>query len=303
MEANHLIPIVDIQIHQIRVLNPRTRSSRQRQALIDSIAAVGLKKPITVSHRACSDDTAVFDLVCGQGRLEAVQALGHDTIPAHVIDSAEDECLVKSLVENIARRNHSTMELLRDIQSLRTFGYTDNLIAEKVGLSVAYLESLMFLLERGEERLITAVEAGNIPIAIAMQIVRADDTEVQSALVDAYEDGTLKGRQIAVVRKLLDRRGRSRGNLLPVFKGPSAPRPRGLAPEQLRRLYMRESDRQRLLAKKVEVTHAQLLFIVHALRQLMREEDFIGLLEREGLTTLPRVLDQRIRAEAQSWSS
>ncbi|MFM0641675.1 plasmid partitioning protein RepB C-terminal domain-containing protein [Paraburkholderia metrosideri] len=303
MEANHLIPIADIQIHQIRVLNPRTRSSRQRQALIDSIAVVGLKKPITVSHRACSDDTAVFDLVCGQGRLEAVQALGHDTIPAHVIDSAEDECLVKSLVENIARRNHSTMELLRDIQSLRTFGYTDNLIAEKVGLSVAYLESLMFLLERGEERLITAVEAGNIPIAIAMQIARADDTEVQSALVDAYEDGTLKGRQIAVVRKLLDRRGRSRGNLLPVFKGPSAPRPRELAPEQLRRLYMRESDRQRLLAKKVEVTHAQLLFIVHALRQLMREEDFIGLLEREGLTTLPRVLDQHIRAEAQPWSS
>ncbi len=303
MEANPLIPIADIQIHQIRVLNPRTRSSRQRQALIDSIAAVGLKKPITVSHRACSDDTAVFDLVCGQGRLEAVQALGHDTIPAHVIDSAEDECLVKSLVENIARRNHSTMELLRDIQSLRTFGYTDNLIAEKVGLSVAYLESLMFLLDRGEERLITAVEAGNIPIAIAMQIARADDTEVQSALVDAYEDGTLKGRQIAVVRKLLDRRGRSRGKLLPVFKGPSAPRPRELAPEQLRRLYMRESDRQRLLAKKVEVTHAQLLFIVHALRQLMREEDFIGLLEREGLTTLPRVLDQRIRAEAQPWSS
>jgi ParB family chromosome partitioning protein len=303
MEANPLTPVTDIPVRQIRVLNPRTRSKRQKQTMVNSIAAVGLKKPITVSRRTCSDDMAMFDLVCGQGRLEAVQALGHETIPAHVVDRAEDECLLMSLVENIARRNHSTLELLRDIQSLRTVGYTDGLIAEKVGLSVGYLEDLMFLLDRGEERLIAAVEAGTIPIAVAMQIARADDGEVQSALVEAYEDGTLKGRQLAVVRKLLDRRGRSGGKSLPVFKGPGAPRTRELAPEQLRRLYMRESDRQRVLAKKVEVTHARLLLIVHALRQLMREEGFIGLLEREGLTTLPRVLDQRIRAEAQSWSS
>ncbi|EEA00043.1 ParB family protein [Burkholderia sp. H160] len=62
---------------------------------------------------------------------------------------------------------------------------------------------------------------------------------------------------------------------------------------------MRESDRQRVLAKKVELTHARLLFIVHAMRQLMREEGFIMLLEQEGLTSLPRVLDQRIRAGGQ----
>jgi ParB family transcriptional regulator, chromosome partitioning protein len=300
MEAIPLTPVTDIPVQQIRVLNPRTRGRRQKQAMIDSIAAVGLKKPITVSHRTGSDDLAMYDLVCGQGRLEAVQALGHDTIPAHIIDRAEDECLVMSLVENIARRNHSTLELLRDIQSLRTAGYSEGLVAEKVGLSVAYLENLMFLLDRGEERLITAVEGGKIPIAIAMQIARADGTEVQSALIDAYEEGTLKGHQLAVVRKLLDRRSRSGGKSLPVFNGPGTPRPRELAPDQLRRLYMRESDRQRVLAKKIDVTHARLLFIVHALRQLMREDGFIGLLEQEGLTTLPRVLDQRIRAEVQS---
>lgn len=262
---------------------------------------MGLKKPITVSRRTSdSDDVAGFDLVCGQGRLEAVQALGHNAIPARIIEKAEAECLVMSLVENIARRNHTTLELLRDIQSLRQAGYADRLVAEKVGLSVTYLENLMFLLDRGEERLITAVEASTIPIAVAMHIARANDTEVQSALVDAYEEGTLKGRQLAVVRKLLERRSRSGGKSLPVFKGASASRPRELAPEQLRRLYMKESDRQKVLAKKVEVTHAQLLFIVHSLRQLLLEDEFISLLEQEGLTTIPRILDQRIRAEVQS---
>lgn len=303
MEAFPLTPIIDIQVKQIRVLNPRTRSKRQKQAIIDSIAAVGLKKPITVSHRANSDDMTGFDLVCGQGRLEAVQALGHETIPARVVDRAEDECLVMSLVENIARRNHTTLELLRDIQSLRQAGYSDGLVAEKVGLSVAYLENLMFLLDHGEERLIAAVEAGTMPISIAMHIARANDTDVQSALVDAYEDGSLKGPQLAIVRKLLARRIKSGGKALSVYKEPSAPRLRELAPDQLRRLYVRESDRQRVLAKKVEVTHARLLFIVHALRQLMRESEFIDLLEREGLTTLPRILDQRIRAEGQSWTN
>ncbi|CAB3795257.1 hypothetical protein LMG28614_04136 [Paraburkholderia ultramafica] len=303
MEANLLSPIKDIQVDQIRVLNPRTRSKRQRQALMENIAAVGLKKPITVSRKTSADETSIFDLVCGQGRLEAVQALGYRTIPANVVEKAEDECLIMSLVENIARRNHSALELLRDIQSLRKEGYTDSIVAEKVGLSVAYLEHLMFLLDRGEERLIAAVEAGTIPIGIAVHIARANDADVQSALADAYEEGTLRGPQLAVVRRLLNRRIKSGGKALPVCKGPAGTRSRELAPDQLRRLYMRESERQRVLAKRVELVHARLLFIVHALRELMRESEFIHLLEQEGLTTLPRVLDQRIRGEGKSWLS
>ena len=303
MQANPLAPIRDVQISSIRVLNPRVRSKRQKQALTENIAAVGLKKPITVSARNVSSGPPVFDLVCGQGRLEAVQALGSETIPAHVIDTAEDESLVMSLVENIARRNHSTLVLLRDIQCLRTAGYSDGIVAEKVGLSPSYLEHLMFLLDRGEERLIAAVEAGTIPIGIAVQISRAEDAEVQSALADAYENGTLKGPQLAVVRRLLNRRFYSGGKALPVYRGPGAARSHELAPDQLRRLYMQESERQRLLAKRIELVHARLLFIVHALRELMRETEFVQLLEQEGLTTLPRVLDQRIRGEKESWTS
>jgi ParB family transcriptional regulator, chromosome partitioning protein len=297
MEGNPLVPITNIPVQQIRVLNPRTRSKRQKQAMLESIAAVGLKKPITVSRRAHPDQSGQFDLVCGQGRLEAVQDLGHDTIPAHIVDRAQDECLVMSLVENVARRNHSTLELLRDIQSVRSAGYPDSVVAEKLGLSVAYLENLIFLIDHGEERLINAVEAGSIPIAIAMHIARADDYDVQSSLLEAYEGGILKGSQLAVVRRLLNRRKKSGGKSAPAYKAPGAPRPRELAPDQLRRLFMRESERQRVLAKKVELTHARLLFIVHAMRELMREEGFIALLEEEGLTSLPRVLDQRIRAE------
>jgi ParB family chromosome partitioning protein len=296
--------IESIPVDHIRILNPRARSKRQHQAIIENIASVGLKKPITVTRRAGEGNGDEYDLVCGQGRLEAVQLLGHVTIPARIVDKAEAECLMMSLVENIARRNHTQQELLRDIQNLRQSGYTDDIVAGKVGLAPAYLESLLFLLDRGEERLIAAVDSGAIPIAVAIHIARAESADVQSALVDAYTDGTLNAKQLAVVRRLLERRGRPGGRTLPK-SGPhdGPPRARELAPEQLKRMYMRESDRQRVLAKKVDVTHARLSFIVHGLRQLLKDEEFVSLLSNEGLNTIPRILEQRIRAEGQSWTN
>ncbi|SEJ96827.1 plasmid partitioning protein RepB C-terminal domain-containing protein [Paraburkholderia diazotrophica] len=302
MDGQSLQPVESIPIDRIRVLNPRTRSKRQHQAIIDSIAAVGLKKPITVSKRLASSDGYTYDLVCGQGRLEAIRLLGGETIPARIVVKDEADCLLMSLIENVARRNHSTQELLRDIQDLRQHGYEDEDIATKVGLSAAYLQSLMFLLDRGEERLLAAVDNGTIPIAIAIHIARAEEEQVQSALMDAYINGTLKGKQLAVVRKLLERRiATGERKLKPSGINPGS-RSKQLSPDYLRRVYMRESNRHKLLAKRAEVVHARLSFIVHALRVLMHEKEFIELLDQQKLTTLPRVLEQRINSGVPTWT-
>lgn len=201
-----------------------------------------------------------------------------------------------SLVENVARRNHSTHELLRDIQNLRQAGYSDKVVADKVGLSVAYLQSLMFLIDRGEDRLLAAVDAGTIPIAFAISIARANDSEVQTALADAYAEGALKGRQLAMVRRLIERRSHSGGGL-PKPGRHIAAREGKLKPDQLRRMYMRESEKQRVLVKKAEITHTRLAFVVQAFRELVRDDEFVALLKREGLDTIPRILDRRINSE------
>jgi ParB family chromosome partitioning protein len=301
MDGQSLQPVEFIPIDRIRVLNPRTRSKRQHQAIVDSIAAVGLKKPITVSKRQDSSDGYAYDLVCGQGRLEAIRLLGGETIPARVVVKDEADCLLMSLIENVARRNHSAQELLRDIQDLRQHGYEDEDIATKVGLSAAYLQSLMFLLDRGEERLLVAVDNGTIPIAIAIHIARADEEQVQSALMDAYINGTLKGKQLAAVRKLLERRiATGERKLKPSGINPGSRSK--LSPDYLRRVYMRESNRQKLLAKRAEVVHGRLSLIVHALRVMMHEKEFVELLAQQKLTTLPRVLEQRINSEVPTWT-
>ena len=65
-----------IPIDQIRLLNPRARNQRNFQEIVQSIANVGLKRPITVSPRKSEADSASYDLVCGQGRIEAFIQLG-----------------------------------------------------------------------------------------------------------------------------------------------------------------------------------------------------------------------------------
>lgn len=90
-----------IPVNDITVLNPRARNKRVFQELVTSIEHLGLKKPITVSQRP---GRSRYDLVCGQGRLEAFIALGQSQIPAVIIEAAEEDCFVMSLVENLARR-------------------------------------------------------------------------------------------------------------------------------------------------------------------------------------------------------
>src|SRR6201747_3272747 len=140
-----------IPIDQIRFLNPRFRNRRNFQEIVQSIANVGLKRPITVSPRKSAADSASYDLVCGQGRIEAFTQLGQTEIPAIVIEAEESDCLVMSLVENCARRQHRALDLLQDIGTLRGRGYDDHEIAAKIGVSSDYIRMIGTLFEKGEE--------------------------------------------------------------------------------------------------------------------------------------------------------
>ncbi len=111
-----------IATDRIRILNPRVRNRRTFEEMIDSIARIGLKRPITVAQRPDSDPVE-YDLVCGQGRLEAFLELKQSEIPAIIINANESDCLVMSLVENCARRQHRAIDLMREIGELRKRGY------------------------------------------------------------------------------------------------------------------------------------------------------------------------------------
>jgi len=106
-----------IPINQIRILNPRPRDRKKFEQIVQSIQNLGLKKPIQVSQRSAEEgDEPGYDLVCGQGRMEAFMALGHNEIPAIVVEVPREERLLRSLVENMARRLPPPLALMNEIE-------------------------------------------------------------------------------------------------------------------------------------------------------------------------------------------
>lgn len=148
------------------------------------------------------------------------------------------------------------------------------------------------LFERGEERLLSAVETGLIPVSLAVVISRSDDSGIQSALADAYTQGKLKGKKLAVLRRLLEQRASRGKSARKPFEGKKATR--RLTAEDLRRVYEKEVKKQQLLAKKAEFTQGRLLFVVEALRELLSAKDFVNLLHDEGIHSMPRALEERM---------
>ncbi|MBV9242741.1 MAG: ParB/RepB/Spo0J family partition protein [Acidobacteria bacterium] len=280
--------ILKVPVADICVLNPRSRNRRIFNELVASIAHLGLKKPITVSRRI---EDGRFNLVCGQGRLEAFIALGQTEIPAIVIEAPPEDCYVMSLVENMARRHHSSLELVAEVGSLRQRGYSTSQIAEKIDLSPDYVTAISFLLEQGEERLLKAVEHGDIPHSIAIEIARAKDGEVQAALLEAYEANTLPGNQVLTIRKIIEQRTTLGKSVL----GSGKPnQKRIVSATSLVSAYRKETDRKRLLIKKAELSQSRLLFIVNALRKLIADPAFVRLLREERLASLPKPIASRV---------
>jgi ParB family chromosome partitioning protein len=278
------------------VLNSRARNKRQHREIVNNIEAIGLKRPITVA-RHNGPGGARYDLVCGEGRLEAFQMLGQSEIPAVVIEASESQCLVMSLVENIARRTPRPIDIMREIGALRARGYSDTAIGEKLGVGASWVNMIASLLESGEERLVAAVETGVIPITLAMEISKAESEEAQTLLLDAYETGKLRGKKLAAARRMLDMRMRAQGKGLPSGRLGRKGSGRRMTANDLMQVYQREAEKQRLLVKKSDFTQTRLLFIVEALKDLLTDESFLNLLRAEGLATMPRALAMQIAGE------
>lgn len=279
-----------IALDRITVVNPRTRNKRGFTEIVDSIAQIGLKRPITVTRRIEADGP-FYDLVCGQGRLEAYEALGQQEVPALVVTADAEDCLIASLVENCARRQHSAIDLLQDIGGMRERGHSLSAIARKTGLTLEYVSGVTRLIEKGEQRLLRSVEARIIPLSVAVEIAEAEDHEVQRALQTAYERGDLRGRKLVAAKRLVETR-RRRG------KSPKAPPSHGgsqkMSPAALVRAFREDVDRKQAMIRRANATLDRLRLIAEALRRLSRSEQFMALIEDEDLASMPENIALRL---------
>lgn len=275
-----------ISIKEIHVTNTRERREKSFQDIKGNISRVGLKKPVTVRP---SDDANGYDLVCGEGRLKSFIALGQETVPAIVRrDLSQEDAFVMSLVENMARRQHSAMDLLKGIEMLRDQGYGVMDISRKIGLGDSYVYEILNLLGMGEERLLSAVEKGQIPLSIAMKIVSSPGEE-QRALQDAYESKELRGKKFIMAQRLVEKR-RNLGKGMRKSGHKRNADGSSVSTRQMLRKFQIEIDRMRSVVEKSDTTNNTLLIIVESFFNLLKDGNFINLLRAENIETMPKAL-------------
>ncbi len=285
--------IIMIPIERIRVLNPRPRDKKKFEQIIQSIKNLGLKKPIQVSLRSAEEGTEPgYDLVCGQGRMEAFLALGHREIPAIVVEVSREERLLRSLVENMARRLPSRLALMNEIERLKADGYSNVEIGKKLDIADGTVGGYIALKKAGEERLLDAAINGKIPLGVAMDIAKADSPELQRELLKGFESKELNQFAIRTVKRLIDQRrfvGKGRDTEADKKKSRTNA-------DSLINAFKRESQKQRLMVKKARLCDAKLVITVTALGKLLGDENFFNLLRAESLADIPQCLQDKLAA-------
>jgi ParB family chromosome partitioning protein len=148
------------------------------EELKTSIQEVGFLQPIVV--RDIGDGR--YELVMGERRWRAAQAIGKDTIPAIVRDTRDDAMLRDALLENIHRANLNPLEEAAAYQQLLDeFGATHEELAKRIGRSRPQISNTIRLLNLPAP-VQRRVAAGVLSAGHARALLGLDDGEAQEQL-------------------------------------------------------------------------------------------------------------------------
>lgn len=273
-----------VEISKIKILNPRSRNKVIHDEIKNSIDLSGLRKPVSV--REIKDGKYKYALICGQGRLEALSAIGESHVPAIIKDINQEDAYVMSLVENIARRKPRASELYERISEMNARGISVTDIAKYLSCSENWVKSILLMLERGERKLLAAVESGKIPLYLAVEFSRSNGSETQDIMINAYEKGVINSKNVGKIRDILNLRAtgvKGIANLdFQQHKGNKK-----ISPDELLSLYQESVNQHKNLIAKHDYVIECLLVCRTIMVDLLSNDSFVGLLNDEGLNQVP----------------
>ena len=134
----------------VEEIHPNPRQPRRRfepeagSALAKSIEAQGLLQPVVVRPRPAGG----YELIAGERRWRAAREAGVAKVPALVREADDQQSLLLSLVENVAREQLSPVEEARAYAILvDEFGLAVGEIGDRVGRSTPAVSNRLRLLE------------------------------------------------------------------------------------------------------------------------------------------------------------
>lgn len=184
--VENLAPVPGARFAEVPVaaIVPNPKQPRQvfdeesLEELKTSIDEVGLLQPIVV--REIGPDK--YEIVMGERRWRAFQAVGREMIPAIVRDTEDEAMLRDALLENIHRVNLNPLEEAAAYQQLLDeFGATHDELARRIGRSRPQISNTIRLLNL-PATVQRRVAAGVLSAGHARALLSLDDTEAQEEL-------------------------------------------------------------------------------------------------------------------------
>ncbi len=241
-EAEREGSLVELAIADIRPNPYQPRRDVDQTALAEltaSIKQAGLLQPVVV-RQAPGAAKPSFELIAGERRLRACQALGWEKIPAVQREVDDRTVLTLALVENLQRDDLSPVDEARGYERLiAEFSLTQQEVADAVGRDRSTVANALRLLKL-PAAVLALVHEGGLSVGHARALLALEDARVAIALAR---------EAVALGLSVRDVEDRVRGGRAPVRR-PRLKKGMGPAPE-VRRI---EDALRRRLGTDVRVT-------------------------------------------------
>ena len=184
--------VVDLNITKIEPNRNQPRKTFDEDALLElaeSIKQFGIINPIIVT-----DKKDHYEIVGGERRWRAARKAGLKEVPVIIKDLTENEIAEIALIDNIQREDINPIEeALAYKKLIEDFGYTQDIVAEKVSKSRVTITNSLRLLKLGEKVRQMVID-GLLSTGHARALIPVDDLDEQYLLAQKVFDEKLNVR-------------------------------------------------------------------------------------------------------------
>jgi ParB family chromosome partitioning protein len=195
-EAEREGSLVELAIDDIRPNPYQPRRDVDPTALEElkaSILKAGLLQPVVV--RGAGGDGG-YELIAGERRLRACQALGWERIPAVKRDVDDRTVLTLALIENLQRDDLSPVDEARGYERLiAEFSLTQQEVADAVGRDRSTVANALRLLKL-PAAVLTLLHGGGLSVGHARALLALDDPRAATALANEAVEHGLSVREV-----------------------------------------------------------------------------------------------------------
>ncbi|MEM0983653.1 MAG: ParB/RepB/Spo0J family partition protein [Planctomycetota bacterium] len=163
------------------------------QGLAESIRSAGVIQPIVVRE---SQQRGRYELIAGERRWRASRLAGNTTIPAIIRQADEQRAAEWALIENIQREDLNPIERSEALRRLQeTFDWTQQQIAERVGLERSTVANLMRLADL-EDEIRSKIAAGKLATGHAKALLSLPAGTRRTKLAELAVKGSWSVRKL-----------------------------------------------------------------------------------------------------------